>query len=115
MKKKYTSRAAVKIFREVLKEMGVDDESVGIGWRDKEGKSHNVVVLGKREAQEKLGCDQCLGYICIEESRLFYSLNDFGFERTPDGDYVIDILHNKFDEYDAHFERKNSIELTIWD
>jgi hypothetical protein len=113
MKKKFTARAAVKIFKEVLKEIGVE-ESVGIGWRDKEGKSHDIVILGQEEARRKIGCDICAGYVSIEESILYNSLNFFGGERTSDGRYVVDILINKFDEYDAHYEMKNTCELTIW-
>lgn len=114
MKKKYTARAAVKIFRETLKEMEITDENVGIGWRDSDGKHRNVVILGKAEAQEKVGSKYCVGYVSIEESILYNALNWFGAEITASGEYVIDILNDKFSEYDANFERKNSCELTIW-
>lgn len=113
MRKKYTARAAVKIFRETLAEMGITEETVGIGWRDRKGKNHNVVVLGREDAEMKIG-KNCLGYVSIEESALYSALNWFGNEQTASGDYVVDILHRKFDEYDAHYEMKNSCELTIW-
>jgi len=114
MKKKYTARAAVKIFRETLAEMGVTNENVGIGWRDEEGNSREVVILGKEDAQEKTGSKNCLGYVSIEGSILFSAIGWFGAERTKNGDYVVDILHRKFDEYDARYEIKNACELTIW-